>query len=859
MIDFRGPGAFRRAGNQAGLYGQPGTYRRGLHGYNMKTLVLIASCALVFCILCRDAENAELRIASGGESFYEIVMGDFPLPAEKTAALELSSYLERVTGAEFPVVRESGSKGRSGGIYVGWTNFAEAAGVDFRALGDEEWIIQTSGKNFVLTGGRPRGALYAVYEFLENQAGCRWLAWDAEVVPYNHELAVPRLDLRGSPAFEPREVYTRHHFWQSSEMQERIKAFSIRNRQQWRHCRDTGGWMVLPVGSRHTFYYFVNPEEWFETHPEYFSMNRSGERTAGNWRQSPGAAGSALCLSNPDVARIAAVNISRLIRKKEMEFAERGWPREFRIVHLQQPDNTPFICLCPDCSEISKREGSESGLLVKFANSISELLVPEYPDIKLLLGAYTSTDEPPLNVKPHDNVMVKWVNLYGISDCYRPLTHPVNREQARKLRGWAEITEEIKFREFWNMGSRLSAPGLPIVVPVESVASDMRFIRKHKAVAVFIETERGITQQSFFDLSAWAGMQLMNNPDLQAGELVDTFICGYYGPSAPSMREYYDFLSDAVMNEPGPLFAPVVSGRIGVGFYDMEYLLRCREKLLRAESKAEPDSKEELRVWREMIVVYKSMLTDWEWLKREAGREFPFAREEMLESYERMRRALIQHQFSGRWLSDLEEDLQQEMLVLGTKIPLPEKFSDLPPDRVTAFEWYDLHTYGSGIVEDPGAAGGKADRLTTGIQGIDHNSRPYAMGAYNRTDNLGAPGLRLGCDDIPLDEKYHLYNLGRIRLGRGSTGNQNVVWAHGSWLLSCFIDRAYQLDDGIDPAINDWDVYVSLKFTGPAYVEGSEGENAVYFDRVILVRPEGWEVKQGPGCSSGKPDAPNHP
>ena len=108
------------------------------------------------------------------------------------------------------------------------------------------------------------------------------------------------------------------------------------------------------------------------------------------------------------------------------------------------------------------------------------------------------------------------------------------------------------------------------------------------------------------------------------------------------------------------------------------------------------------------------------------------------------------------------------------------------------------------------------------------------MGVYDRTEKKSiAPGLRLSGKDIPRDEKYHFYHLGTARLGPDS-----VVWAHGTWLLTCVLDKAYQLADGIDPSINDWDVYVSLKFTGPSYVEGSENEDAVWMDRVILARPE---------------------
>ena len=36
-------------------------------------------------------------------------------------------------------------------------------------------MIRTVGDNLILTGGRPRGTLYAVYEFLERPVGCHWL------------------------------------------------------------------------------------------------------------------------------------------------------------------------------------------------------------------------------------------------------------------------------------------------------------------------------------------------------------------------------------------------------------------------------------------------------------------------------------------------------------------------------------------------------------------------------------------------------------------------------------------------------------------------------------------------------------
>jgi len=51
------------------------------------------------------------------------------------------------------------------------------------ALGEEEWVIRTIGNDLLLTGGRPRGTMYAVYEFLEDHVGCHWLDRKTDVIP----------------------------------------------------------------------------------------------------------------------------------------------------------------------------------------------------------------------------------------------------------------------------------------------------------------------------------------------------------------------------------------------------------------------------------------------------------------------------------------------------------------------------------------------------------------------------------------------------------------------------------------------------------------------------------------------------
>jgi len=46
--------------------------------------------------------------------------------------------------------------------------------VDLPAFGGEEYAIHSAGRRLLLAGGRPRGTLYAVYRFLQDNLGVRW-------------------------------------------------------------------------------------------------------------------------------------------------------------------------------------------------------------------------------------------------------------------------------------------------------------------------------------------------------------------------------------------------------------------------------------------------------------------------------------------------------------------------------------------------------------------------------------------------------------------------------------------------------------------------------------------------------------
>ena len=77
--------------------------------------------------------------------------------------------------------------------------------------------------------------------------------------------------------------------------------------------------------------------------------------------------------------------------------------------------------------------------------------------------------------------------------------------------------------------------------------------------------------------------------------------------------------------------------------------------------------------------------------------------------------------------------------------------------------------------------------------------------------------------DVPQDEKYHLYKIGRATI-------ITPLYLH----YSARAFRAYMTTLGIIP--EERDIWLSIKFQGPTFVPGSSRENAILVDRGFYVK-----------------------
>lgn len=787
-----------------------------------------------------SGEEGNIVLARERKPAIIIVTAVHATEPEKLATRELSAFLTRVTGAPFMVVPEAAFSGVENGIYVGWTKYAEKNGIEPTNLGEEEWIIRTVGKNLILTGGRPRGTLYAVYEFLENQIGCHWLDSNTEIVPDKATLTIDNLNIQVQASISLREIYgMKGNSKMADDLRGKHEAFLIRNKEnpiQPHVARKrilSGTYpMIGSPGLPHTFSYYVNAKDWFESHPEYFSLNAKGKRIPAYNDRGPGQ----LCLTNPGVRRLTLESLKKFIVKDRAEAARKDWPPP-KIYDISQNDKRWRHCQCANCQAIVKREGGESGPLIEFVNTIAEGVETKYPDIFIHTLAYNQTKRPPKNFKPRRNVIVTWCCSYTYSDILRPLRHPANSDSYESFKGWAEITPHLGVWDYWIPFSRYHFP-TPYCI-IQAIGQDIKLFADAHVESMFVESEewREIGGQNFIDLKYWLAYKLMVNPKQEIESLIQTFMDGYYGAASPKMKDYLTYLERRIANDDrtqnkGPTwslsllwFAPYK-----LNYLDLDFFVTAEKLFDEAEALVKPGSLEDLHVRKERLVVDGALLYLWPWLDHQLAPDvkMPFNHENVIRRFETYWQDRLKD-YSPKVQKSFKERISK--LVATFRNPeLPEQFRNLPPRKVADFNWLTFDTTSiSGlpnVVSDQYAAGGMA-QLFSGTK--EDHEKPLTFGVG------GSPGpitITLNPEEVPQDEQYHLFKIGRVNVKKST-----VVWAQDRRDLEVKLDWP-GIGEAKDPLGNNWDVYISLKVEGPAYVKGSTGKNGIWMDRVLLVKSQ---------------------
>ncbi len=538
---------------------------------NPATVVMSTAIMALLMALCGNV-HGDITLVREGQSDYTIVIDQRCSPSERHGAEELQMFLEQICGAKLPISRIPVSGPM---ILVGRSKVLDRlpVDIDFEALGNEGFVIKTVGPHLVLAGGRLRGSMYACYEFLDKYLGCRWFSAKGATpavsrIPRQETIKLSDVDYQKIPILEYREPFY-------------IEAFdgdwAARNRMNSSHARlgkEHGG-KVVYRGFVHTFYSLVPPSKYFAEHPEYFSLI-NGKRTADH---------AQLCLTNPEVIKIATESVRRWLRNNP----------EANIVSVSQNDCGGY-CQCDNCRALAEREGSQAGPILHFVNQIANNIKDEFPDVAIDTLAYQYSRKPPQHVKPRPNVIVR---LCSIECCFSHPLSTCNSEANRRFRddiiGWSKICDRLYV---WDYVTDFAHYLLPFP-NLYSLQPNIKFFVDHNVKGIFEEGNYHGGGE-FAELRSYIMARCLWNPDCDWEKEMREFLQAYYGPAAGPIRQYIDMLHEKVQKENIHLniWTPPTAA-----YLSKEIINRADELFDRAEAAVADDPVKLLRVKKERLSV----------------------------------------------------------------------------------------------------------------------------------------------------------------------------------------------------------------------------------------------------------------
>ena len=472
-------------------------------------------CALAALAGCGGGEGTHRHAGAEAETAqFRIVLPDEPKPWEKTAAEELEHYLGLCLGGNRLTV-----EGMDGvAFHVGDTAFARDQGLPFESFKDEEWRIKSFGRNVVLAGGGTRGALYAVYRFLEDGCGVRWWGDGDEDVPAPKPLAFGVLDRRGKPFFECRNIYR----WRNADPRTAVRNRLNDNGNSPIPLSLGGAFTYGPPHLAHTWDRYLPFSKYGKEHPEWYSL-WDGVRIGGDHQGQ-------LCLTCPGLADEFASRLEDYIAKGAADAAAKGLAAP-RIYDISHNDCTMKFCQCPSCTAERAKCG-HTGLMLEFVNAAVAKAGVKHPDLLFSTLAYWLTEPVPSNgVAAADNVIVRLCNTK--QNMATGILDPDNRFMHDQVIAWKDYTKHLYVWEYAITYDKLK--GYPF--PSEFyIPENYRFYAEN-GVAGFLVEHEYFEQSDMYELKFYLERKMLEDPFQKTGGLVEDFMTRYYGAAGGKILE----------------------------------------------------------------------------------------------------------------------------------------------------------------------------------------------------------------------------------------------------------------------------------------------------------------------------------
>ena len=470
----------------------------------------------------------EIVLVEEGRPVATIVIADNASAQAREAAGDLQWFLYKISGASIEI--ESESEEREGGrILVGPSKAISDLGVEIpsghtRMMDEEAAVLKTIGQDLILAGNEDweyRGTILAVYTFLDD-LGCRWYfpGEFGEVLPRVKTITVPEKDRVERPSFRIRHLWCSGWMPMSQEQREAFNTWYKRNRL------NSLSFNLPSDGSIDR----LRPNEYFETHPHLFALDKNGERTP-----------QLLNLTEPEVVQLAAETIKRHFRENPdsltFGFAPHdGFPIDYSETSLDA---------MPGFEGKGYGDPSMSDLWFSFANKIAKEVYREFPDRWVLTNGYANRVRPPEGIgELSPNLGIQSAVI--AADTFHRIGDPTSWQRLlykQILDRWTEKLDPVVIYDY-DPGKALDNLPFPAL---HNLRYDLPYFRDRGVWGFYTE---GSHCWMVTHLNYYVRAKLMWNADTDVDGLVREYCSLFYEEAAQPVEQYIWTLEKAVEETP---------------------------------------------------------------------------------------------------------------------------------------------------------------------------------------------------------------------------------------------------------------------------------------------------------------------
>jgi len=447
---------------------------------------------------------------------WDIVVDSKAIPSEKYAAEEFQYWFEKATRIALPVYHKIDEMAHHVIIGQNVPLSKNVLSIDAAKLGGEGFHVAIQQELVAIVGGRPRGTLYGVYQFLEDGLGIRFLTSEHTHAPKADKAKIPCGEYSYKPPFSFRWSYYRENS-NAPEFAARLRVNTVTPDVK------LGGNTPQNL-INHSFHWLVPFSKYGEAHPEYYALV-DGKRHA-----DTAGGGPQLCVTNPDVIKVAAESAIRYIDEHP----------GLKNISVSQADTNKY-CRCDACEEINQREGTPMGSQLAFVNAVAELVEKAHPDVKVGTLAYWYTRKAPETIRPRHNVQIQ---LCSIECCtLHPIDDPdcpKNQAFCNDMNDWGKISNDIWV---WNYNTNFRAYDLPFP-NLRSIGPNVRYFLSNNVKGLFMQANGNGTSGELSELRNYIIAKMIWNPHLDDKAVRDQFIRLHYEGAAQPIMDYIEMLHD---------------------------------------------------------------------------------------------------------------------------------------------------------------------------------------------------------------------------------------------------------------------------------------------------------------------------